>query len=562
MLLINKLTDRVLTLFLILLLAVPFCFCKRERTVDSQLLTIDSLLQGNPDSAYRLLVKYDKKKLAGSADTALFELQWAEARYKTYHDDTNSSALKTSEEYFRDIKDSYNLMRTLYYKGLLCYNKGANGEALICFDEALENADSSQILYKGLLYSAIGNVATTIHDWKLRLNATRESWRIFQKLDSIDFLYEAELEYGMSLVMNDSLKGSKLLHKSIKKAIDEKDTSFYKNALIYQAKAFLWKNQYDSALLYLNTAKNIDDGNSLTLTDKNLLLLSLLKSDSPTDSIETLAKSIINTEGKENVFYEYFEEKEDYRNAFLSLKKEYLSHERQYANVAASDANYLRTTFRDKRIETIKNELELTRWRNSWMIIAIITIIVSSILAVFLITIVKNNKIKIALNTVTVLNNSIAMYEEKLHSTMEYKVSKNSPILSQLFSRLDNLYAEYYRLPETQSNNRGIINAIREEIDYIRHNEDFLVSLENEINHSSNNLLKEVYENMKRLSTNQRRLVVLLYHHFSNDSICLILDIKPEVFYNRKARLKKSIIGTLSPRVEELLGILFQSNPK
>ena len=546
---------RILLPILISILFLPFCFCTKERYYDPELLAIDTLLQTRPDSAYIRLEQFDTKRLTHKSDSALYALLNAEARYKNYIDDTASSTLKKAEEFFRSENDSYNLMRTLYYKGLICQNKGSNGEALVAFDEALENADNSQLFYKAHLYQAIARGASIIHDNKMELYASQEAYNLFKKLDSIPFIQESQLILGKSLVDNNNMKGINFIKEIVQQSWETKDTILLKDALTYLSLAFLHQANYKEAKQSLQLSFSLYNINEIPLKDKNLLLWAMIKDNTAPDSILNLANSIMTEYSKEDVTYEFYESQGDFENAFKSLKKEYVSYNRQYARDISSDANFLRSIFKEKRLHSVQKELGTTRQLILWIGASFGLILVCIGLIIFLIIWSKNNKIRNAIDTVGILTQSLNEYKQNITDSL----SKSSPTLDYLLVRLDNLYSEYYRSPETQQNSKGVMCKIKEEIEHIRSSMDFLESLEKEINKSTNNLLSDVYNNMKRINENQRRLGALLFFHFSIDSICLILDIKPDVFYNRKSRLKKSLLNSNSNRKDELYNLLFPS---
>lgn len=550
---------RILLPILISILFLPFCFCTKERYYDPELLAIDTLLQTRPDSAYIRLEQFDTKRLTHKSDSALYALLNAEARYKNYIDDTASSTLKKAEEFFRSEKDSYNLMRTLYYKGLICQNKGSNGEALVAFDEALENADNSHPLYKGKIYSAIGHTGNSMHDNKLEKSAAIEAWTLFKKIDSIPFIQDAQLIVGLCLVRDQKLEGIEMIKEVVKQTEETGDTAINEEAISYLATAYLLYNNYRAAKNTLQYLFDRSGGKRMTPKDKNLLLWAMVEDNAPLDSLSCLAQIIKEESGEENVTYEFYEATGDYKKAFISLRKEHKSHERQYARDASSDANFIRNLAKEERLSTALKDLNTSRQTIIWMIATLVSSLLLVGTVISLIIIRKNNRIKTLIDKMGILNKTLENYTEikEEDPAEEVSILHSSPTLKEFFIRLDSLYSEYYRCPETQQSGKGVMSAIKKEIDYIRASEDFLHSLENEINCAHNNILKEVYESIRRVNDNQRRLVVLMYFKFSIDSICLILDVKPDVFYNRKTRLKKSIISCKSSRKQELLSILF-----
>lgn len=128
------------------------------------------------------------------------------------------------------------------------------------------------------------------------------------------------------------------------------------------------------------------------------------------------------------------------------------------------------------------------------------------------------------------------------------------PLLRKIFGSLDLLYSEYYRTNEKER--KGILGKMGEAIDMLRNDKDLLKELEMEINRCSDNILDDTYSGKDKLMESQRRLVAYLYFGLSTETICELLQIAPDAYYNRKSRLLDRIRGFASPRRDELLRMI------
>ena len=128
------------------------------------------------------------------------------------------------------------------------------------------------------------------------------------------------------------------------------------------------------------------------------------------------------------------------------------------------------------------------------------------------------------------------------------------PLLRKIFGSLDLLYSEYYRTNEKER--KGILGKMGEAIDMLRNDEDLLKELEMEINRCSDNILDDVYTDKDRLTVTQRRLTAYLYFGLSTETICELLQVAPDAYYNRKSRLLDRIKKFESPRRDELIRMI------
>ena len=121
-----------------------------------RLAEIDALLRTDPDSAYSLLCDSTSTPLAGRRDSAMWRLLTAEARDKTFHDDTVPCEIRRASAYFRSRGDIKNLMRSLFYEGRILQNAGLHGEAVVTLLQSAEQADTTA----DRLYLTVGAAAS------------------------------------------------------------------------------------------------------------------------------------------------------------------------------------------------------------------------------------------------------------------------------------------------------------------------------------------------------------------------------------------------------------------
>lgn len=543
---------RILFLSLTFLLTVASCgrqYGAGARLADG-LTAIDSLLQTDPDSAYTLLERYERSRLVTPRDSAMFRLLWAEGRDKTFRDDTVADEITRAVDFFRHIGDRRNLMRSLYYLGRIRQNAKSYGAAIIAFQEGLENADSTELLYRGKLHTAASETASAIDDWPRMEDESRKAWECYIRLDSLVFAREAQLWYAVGLSQNGKIdKGISLLQSLYSTAADQRDTTFKDITIGYLAKSYLWKNDFHKSRQYLSSLYS-SHRNSLQLRELNLFLWTMIKDSAPADSLSIIASEIADEYGKDKVLHEYYAFIEDYFWAYKSLEREYLNLDNEYGKKSRNDAIFLIGQNQENRISNIKLELKLEKERNIWITISGI-LIVAILIMVFIYRIrSKDRKIKELLGTVSVFS--------KEYSDSPKPGMTENPLLRKIFKSLDDLYSQYYRTSEGER--KGIIGKMGDIIERLRKDKKFLSELEMEINRCSNNILHDIYSGENKLTESQRRLVAYLYFGLSTETICELLQVAPDAYYSRKSRLLGRIKGFASPRRDELLRMI--SGPK
>lgn len=265
---------KIIVAVVVIMMSAASCVNRDPRLDLADGLTeIDSLLSADPDSACALLADYDRSRLSSPFDSAMYRLLWAEGRDKTFCDDTVDTDISRSVEFFRQNGDRRNLMRSLFYQGRIRQNAGLYGEAMIAFQDALENADSTELFYRAKLHTAASEVASAIDDWPRMEYESHKAWECYVRLDSTIFAREAQLWYAMSLAQNKKVEqGMSILQTLSAEAMNDNDTTFQTLVLGYMAKLYLWKDDFHNARKYLFSLHSKHSVSSMSLKDLNLLL--------------------------------------------------------------------------------------------------------------------------------------------------------------------------------------------------------------------------------------------------------------------------------------------------
>ena len=288
-----------------LLLALFSC---REEAVSPRLAEIDALLRTDPDSAYSLLCDSTSTPLAGRRDSAMWRLLTAEARDKTFHDDTVPGEIRRASAYFRDRGDRKNLMRSLFYEGRILQNAGLHGEAVVTLLQSAEQADTTaDRLYLGKIYNAIGEIYQSIGDSPQEAEYFEKAWKAYQKTDSAVFIDEAQSCYGLALCRSGRCDaGIRLMTEAYNSAKKLGDTITLHLTLSNLAIGYLWADRNVPgrdclSIIYANRQ-------SMPMAPEylDLFLCCLINSGSPKDSIEMVKQELVRFVGDNNLPLDYY----------------------------------------------------------------------------------------------------------------------------------------------------------------------------------------------------------------------------------------------------------------
>lgn len=540
---------RILFISLTFLLTVASCgrqYGAGARLADG-LAAIDSLLQTDPDSAYTLLERYERSRLVTHRDSAMFRLLWAEGRDKTFRDDTVADEITRTVDFFRKDGDRHNLMRSLYYLGRIRQNAKSYGAAIIAFQEGVENADSTELLYRGKIHTAASETASAIDDWPRMEEESRKALECYIRLDSTIFIREAKLWYTSALAQNNKTDSSlNILHSLYKEVSDNGDIAFIDTVASHLANTYLWRKNFHEAGKYLKAIYERENGINMQLRDLNFLLWSMMNDHAPQDSIDLLAEKIADKYGKEKVWYEYYASVNDYPGAYNALLCDHNSLDSMYGDKVRDNTIYLINQSQESRIAIARLELKLEKERRFRIIVT--GLILVGILIVFFVRKAQRDKRKIKdlLASVSVVSRE--------NNELQKAATVEVPLLKKIISSLDLLYSEYYRTNEKER--KGILGKMGEAIDRLRNDENLLKELEMEINRCSDNILDDIYTEKDRLTVTQRRLAAYLYFGLSTETICELLQVAPDAYYNRKSRLLDRIKKFESPRRDELIRMI------
>lgn len=588
----------------VLVAALLICGCRHNDTLSARQGEIEALIPFTPDSAYFILEEYNAKGSFSDKDNAVYWLLISKLTYEGGCDMAREKGsivkgLSGAVDYFRSVDDRNNLVKALLYKGMSLKDKREYADAMVALQEALESVDDNNFFYRGKIFSLMGEISYETGDFSAYSDYLRDAWKSLVAMDSLEYMHNSQLVYGVALEKTQRKgEGMALMREVLDGAVIRGDTVMMKKICSVLGNDCLEKDDYAGAFSYYSTLASAGGVERMSENEISSYIKSMINAGIERDSIESVAGVMSRLYGADCLPYDYYKYKNDYKQAFRSLYKDYIriKDERRKESL-----RYGKRMSHGFYMTNPEYGLESDEWG---IMDAVALICFLSFIALLMVLSIMSFK-KRSLGERGILqlvgkltsdnhidtdgaadvyvgmkqdkriyllgcreNNQEATeitYNEPVSESSDIEecveVSESHPInlLRNVFKRLDVLYATFYRSEEPENRKKQIVARMQAEIDILRESPEFLEELEDEINFLTNNLLNDIYLSMARISVRQRRLVAFFYFGLSTDTICLLLDIKPGALYNRKNRLVEAIKKSKSMRKGELVSIITNS---
>lgn len=146
-------------LYISLALMLMVCFMSCSHSVDKRLVLADTLMWTNPDSSLAILERINRDSLQGEENRAYHALLITQAQFRCNGNCTSDSLINIALDYYSDNHNRELYTRSLLYKGSFYEVHDNPIEAIKCYKNAEDNADSTdyrnlaQINFRmGMLY--------------------------------------------------------------------------------------------------------------------------------------------------------------------------------------------------------------------------------------------------------------------------------------------------------------------------------------------------------------------------------------------------------------------------
>ncbi|MCM1521626.1 MAG: hypothetical protein NC039_03110 [Muribaculaceae bacterium] len=120
--------------------------CNRYR-IDSRLIDVEAGMDVDPDSVRSLLLAINPSELIDDHSRALYGMLLARAGHKMHIVDVDDSLINVSVEFFKKNGPRDLLMKSLFYQGVIRWNRGDYREAMFSAERSKEISEEMQDFY-------------------------------------------------------------------------------------------------------------------------------------------------------------------------------------------------------------------------------------------------------------------------------------------------------------------------------------------------------------------------------------------------------------------------------
>ena len=549
------------SIFLILASLILLSSCgHREDITVAQLLRAEAVMDEHPDSALTIIMAVDSSALATPADSALYNLLLTQAQVKNDVPADYLERISKAESYYRRQQEKPRLMLTLLYLGEYQLGKGEYDTAVSTLLEAEQIAtDTKNWFYLGLIDRSLCDAHIKVFSAEESLAYAAKAVEAFRLSGNEEYWNCERCNLAGALCnIGENARASEILDSVWIKAREMKDTVTIALAMQLRIPIHINRHEWDKAI---KMYEEVQAFYPYFLGPRENQWLAMAYCNA--GEIEKADSIIGRISGGGNRVYAslhpYYEAKGDYRQAYLSLRKQ-KSYMDSILRVAALE-KVSRAQSQFEELEMEKKNLTIRNQKLMLTLIIVCGIFVIAGLAAYIIA--RRRKLNQKLNSMVMKYNLVLRELEasaREHEGLEEigrehdSCDASSPAADR-FATLNAVCDEYYRL-RTKQSAQQFIKRIESLIFSTIKNPKFNSTIFSDIDAAHDNLISQLQEAKTPLTDNDFSLLALLCSGLSYTAIAIVLDTSLPTMYVRKSRLKAKIAALDFPRKDELLEFL------
>ena len=548
----------------------------------------DSIMAAAPDSALAILDALDPATLNSDETRAIYAVSLTEARHMAYVPVYDDSLITMGADYYLTHGSSDEKARAFYYSAIVRYNNSNYEQAIVDGLRAEKHAlTTSDHLRLGLIYRTIADCFDRLYDWSSALHYYKLSYDNFRRAQSGNYANWALIDISRIAQMKDDYDlWLSCGFQARDYAEQAGDSAMLGDALRILANGFLgYEKPQEARLLYervmhLGRMDGMDYGKlgqvyiDLNDADKAAVYLDSLEAYDIADN--TLAVRLA-------------EYRKDYKKAYELLSSDIFSQNNEFSKVIGR--NYARTISEYYGLEEKASKEQVLKSRISLISVTVITSILLAFAYLFFRyrTNLLNRQIeariseaqnleKILLEKSSQLDDMTTSRNElvsrlsqrdaefeRIREDVRKESSASAPaiardeirhLLAGRFEHLDRLCSVYFQFKD-MSNERDKISAeVLEIINGIQFDSKIQGKLEETINDNLGNVMLRFRKDFPSINERDYMLFMLLILDFSPRAISILQDLKTEVVYNHKSKLKRKIAASNSEYKDEYLSYI------
>ena len=564
--------------------------CTESETARS-LNRAEAVMEEHPDSALAILGAIPSADVNSSADRALHALLLTQAQIKNGHIVDNDSLINIAVRHYSDRDDSPRLMKSLFYKAQVEYNRGDMAAAIVPAIRARELATEFDDSYwRAKAAELMADIYSVTHYKSEAVKYTEEAAEHYKKAGKArNHLFAlCDLAVVRSNDGVDDNKNIALLDSVRRIAINEPaDTTLivYADRTLFGMYVDSGRNDEAHRILeemlslkshYFPDSEQYSYMSRLATNDGN--------DEEALQIIKTANDEATNTSQKVHVYVFYRDyhkskgmsrEAEAYTDSILTL---------QNTEVAAVLKQSVVSAQRD--FFTARAEKEADKARLSAMTASALGILLAAVCIGFLLyyrekmrrkkaeieTMMleaqslsaqldeKDESLQSAINELNKTRNDLkelSITVSDKDSLLKTQTLLTNSILEKRFQTLNALSKDYLTLTNQSSPRTGIVSDFKKELD-IMANPESQAELERIVNNKHQGIITRLRNQLPKIKDQDIFFLTLIAAGVSRNAICLITKNKQANYYNKCSRLRRKIENSDSTDKQEFLDTIFK----
>ncbi len=570
--------------------ALALSGCTESETARS-LDRAEAVMEEHPDSALAILGAIPSADVNSSADRALHALLLTQAQIKNGHIVDNDSLINIAVRHYSDSDDSPRLMKSLFYKAQVEYNRGDMAAAIVPAIRARELATEFDDSYwRAKAAELMADIYSVTHYKSEAVKYTEEAAEHYKKAGKArNHLFAlCDLAVVRSNDGVDDNKNIALLDSVRRIAINEPaDTTLivYADRTLFGMYVDSGRNDEAHRILeemlslkshYFPDSEQYSYMSRLATSDGN--------DEEALQIIKTANDEATNTSQKVHVYVFYRDyhkskgmsrEAEAYTDSILTL---------QNTEVAAVLKQSVVSAQRD--FFTARAEKEADKARLSAMTASALGILLAAVCIGFLLyyrekmrrkkaeieTMMleaqslsaqldeKDESLQSAINELNKTRNDLkelSITVSDKDSLLKTQTLLTNSILEKRFQTLNALSKDYLTLTNQSSPRTGIVSDFKKELD-IMANPESQAELERIVNNKHQGIITRLRNQLPKIKDQDIFFLTLIAAGVSRNAICLITKNKQANYYNKCSRLRRKIENSDSTDKQEFLDTIFK----
>lgn len=570
--------------------ALALSGCTESETARS-LNRAEAVMEEHPDSALAILGAIPSADVNSSADRALHALLLTQAQIKNGHIVDNDSLINIAVRHYSDRDDSPRLMKSLFYKAQVEYNRGDMAAAIVPAIRARELAtEFNDSYWRAKAAELMADIYSVTHYKSEAVKYTEEAAEHYKKAGKArNHLFAlCDLAVVRSNDGVDDNKNIALLDSVRRIAINEPaDTTLivYADRTLFGMYVDSGRNDEAHRILeemlslkshYFPDSEQYSYMSRLATNDGN--------DEEALQIIKTANDEATNTSQKVHVYVFYRDyhkskgmsrEAEAYTDSILTL---------QNMEVAAVLKQSVVSAQRD--FFTARAEKEADKARLSAMTASALGILLAAVCIGFLLyyrekmrrkkaeieTMMleaqslsaqldeKDESLQSAINELNKTRNDLkelSITVSDKDSLLKTQTLLTNSILEKRFQTLNALSKDYLTLTNQSSPRTGIVSDFKKELD-IMANPESQAELERIVNNKHQGIITRLRNQLPKIKDQDIFFLTLIAAGVSRNAICLITKNKQANYYNKCSRLRRKIENSDSTDKQEFLDTIFK----